>query len=53
MVYIGARNNMKRRSISAIALTEENEWGGNYCMSLYTGKRYTVMSGTNCLLTMM
>jgi len=44
MVYISTRNNMKRRNVLAIALTESNEWGGHYFMSLYTGK-YTSING--------
>lgn len=38
MVYIGTRNNMKSRSVPAIALTEANKWGGHYFISLYTAK---------------
>ena len=39
MAYVGTKNNMKARSVPAIALTPSNEWGGFYCMSLLTGKR--------------
>ena len=38
MVYTGTTNNMKIRSVTAIALNESNEHGGHYLMSLYTGK---------------
>ena len=39
MAYTETKNNMKRRSVPAIALNESNEAGGHYFMSLYTGKR--------------
>lgn len=39
MVYIGTTNRMKARSVPGIALRESNQWGGQYFMSLYTGKR--------------
>ena len=38
MVYTGTTNDMKRRSIPAIALKKSNYYGGYYFMSLYTGK---------------
>ena len=39
MAYVGTKNNMKARSVPAIALAPSNEWGGFYFMSLLTGKR--------------
>eukprot|EP00957_Ditylum_brightwellii_P028863 2180737-Ditylum_brightwellii.AAC.1 len=38
MVYTETRNNMNTRAVPAIALTESNDQGGNYFMSLYTGR---------------
>ena len=39
IVYTGTKNDMKRRSVSAITLNESNDHGGHYFMSIYTGKR--------------
>jgi hypothetical protein len=39
MVFVGTQNNMKARSVPAIALGPSNEWGGHYFMSLFSGKR--------------
>ena len=39
MVYTGTTNSMKQRSVPAIALRRSNSAGGNYFMSLYSGKR--------------
>ena len=39
MVYTGTSNNMKSRSVPGIALKPSNNDGGQYFMSLYTGKR--------------
>jgi hypothetical protein len=52
LVYAGTKNNMKSRSIPAIALNPSNEWGGHNFMSLYTGKRFTAMHGRSYPLTM-
>ena len=38
MVHIGTTNNMKRRSVPAIALQESNDNSGYYFMSLFTGR---------------
>ena len=52
MVYIGTNNNMKRRSVPAIALNESKEWGEYNSMSLCLDKTYTVTNGKNCQLMM-
>ena len=39
LIYIGTKNNLKARSVPAIALKPSNDWGGFYFMSLITGKR--------------
>ena len=39
MVYTSTSNDMKARSVPAIALSESNDIGGFYFMSLYTGKK--------------
>ena len=39
LVYIGTKNNLKARSVPAIALRPSNDWGGFYFMSLITGKK--------------
>ena len=39
MVYAGTKNNMKGRSVPAIALRPSNEWGGHFFMSLLSGKQ--------------
>ena len=39
LVYVGTKNNMKARSVPAIALRRSNELGGHYFMSLHTGKQ--------------
>ena len=39
MVYTGKINNMKGRIVPGISLNPSNNNGGNYFMSLYTGKR--------------
>ena len=39
LVYVGTKNNMQARSVPAIALSESNESGGNFFMSILTGKR--------------
>ena len=46
LTYTGTTNNMKARSVPAIALGPSNEWGGYYFMSLYTGKRLHSYSWT-------
>ena len=38
MVYTGIENDIKRRSVTAIALKESSDHGGYYFMSIYTGK---------------
>jgi hypothetical protein len=38
LVYMGTRNDMIARSIPVIALNPSKEHGGNYFMSLYSGK---------------
>lgn len=37
--YIRTTNTMKARRVPCIALGPSNEWGGQYFMSLYTGKK--------------
>ena len=39
LVFVGTKNNMKSRSVPAIALKLSNEWGGYFFLSLITGKR--------------
>ena len=39
MAYIGTKNNMKSRSVPAIALAPSNGWGGFYFMSILTGRK--------------
>ena len=39
LVFVGTKNNMKSRSVPAIALKPSNEWGGYFFLSLITGKR--------------
>ena len=39
MVYISRSNSMKSRSVPGVALKPSNNGGGQYFMSLYTGKR--------------
>ena len=38
LVYTGTSNDINRISIPSIALNKSNDRGGNYFMSLYTGK---------------
>ena len=38
MVYTGTTNDIKIRSVPAIAFNKSNYHGGHYLMSLYTGK---------------
>ena len=38
MVYTGTTNDMKRRSVPAIALNKSDYHGGHYFMIIYTGK---------------
>jgi len=40
MAFTGTENNMTARSVPSIALRESNEAGGQYFMSLNTGKRF-------------
>ena len=39
LVYTGTSNNTRRRIIPSIALNKSKYHGGQYLMSLYTGKR--------------
>lgn len=39
LVYIQTSNDMKARSVPAIALSEPNQKGGHYFMSLHIGKK--------------
>ena len=39
MVFTGTRNSMKSMSVPGVALKPSNNEGGQYFMSLYTGKR--------------
>lgn len=39
MVHLGTNNTMKPRSVPGIALGPSNEWGGQFFMSLFSGKR--------------
>ena len=39
LVHVKSTNNMKGRSVPAIALKASNDWGGFYFMSLLSGKR--------------
>jgi len=39
LVYVGTQNNMNERSLPCIALSQSNLSGGNYFLSLETGKR--------------
>ena len=39
LTYVGTKNNMQARSVPAIALSESNESGGNFFMSILTGKK--------------
>ena len=38
-VYTGTNNNMKTRSVPAIALRQSNQDGGHYFMNIETGQR--------------
>ena len=39
MLYTGTDNTMKQRGVPVITLSESNEQGGHYFMSLYSGKK--------------
>ena len=39
LVYIGTRNNMRHRCVTAISLRESNAFGGLYIIYLSNGKR--------------
>ena len=39
MAYVRTKNNLKARSVPVIALSESNDNGGHYFMSLFMGKR--------------
>ena len=40
LAYAGTNNNMEERSVPSIALSQSNQTGGNFFMSLDTGKRF-------------
>ena len=39
LVHVGTKNNLKARSVPAIALRPSNDWGGYFFMSLITGRK--------------
>ena len=39
LIYVGTKNNLKARSVPAIALKPSNDWGGYFFMSLITGRK--------------
>ena len=42
-VFTKTTNTMKSRRVPGISLGPSNEWGGHYFMSLYTGKKITLI----------